>query len=78
MIETEKTFNAIQKGIKKTKAELKKEEVSVVRSISAGTAIVSGLENAEMDEMLQFPNNILGMVRTLNRDSVGVVFLDNP
>lgn len=78
MIETEKTFAAIEKGIKQTKAELKKEEVSVVRSISAGTAIVSGLENAEMAEMLQFSDNVLGMVQTLNKDSVGVVFLDNP
>src|SRR5574344_1589133 len=78
MIETEKTFEAIQKGIKETKAELTKQEVSIVRSISAGTAMVSGLDNAEMDEMLQFPQNVLGMVQTLNEDSVGVVFLDNP
>jgi F-type H+-transporting ATPase subunit alpha len=78
MIETEKTFAAIEQGIKKTKAELKKEEVSIVRSISAGTAMVSGLDNVEMAEMLQFPNNVLGMVQTLSRDAVGVVFLDNP
>lgn len=78
MIDTEQTFKAIDKSIKNMKAEIKKEEVSLVQSISAGTAIVSGLENVEMDELLQFPHNVSGMVQILNRDSVGVVFLDNP
>ena len=57
---------------------MKKEEVSVVQSISAGTAIVSGLENAQMDELLEFPHNVQGMVQTLSENEVGVVFLDNP
>ncbi len=78
MVKAEKTFAAIDKSIEDTKAVLKKEEVSIVQSVSAGTAIVSGLEKAEMDELLMFPNNVMGMVQTLNRDSVGVVFLDNP
>ena len=78
MVKTEQTFAAIDKSIDDTKAILKKEEVSIVQSVSAGTAIVNGLEKAEMDELLQFPNNVMGMVQTLNRDSVGVVFLDNP
>ncbi len=76
-MDTEKTFAAIDRSIKKTNAKLKKEEVSVVRSISAGAAIVSGLEKVEMEELLEFPNGVFGMVQTLNRDSVGVVFLDS-
>lgn len=78
MLDTNKTFEAIEKGIKKTKAEIKKEEVSVIHSIASGTALVKGLENATMEELLQFPHDVLGMVQTLNKDSVGVVFLDNP
>ena len=78
MLDTNKTFEAIEKGIKKTKAEIKKEEVSVIHSIASGTAFVKGLENATMEELLQFPHDVLGMVQTLNKDSVGVVFLDNP
>ena len=31
-----------------------------------------------MEELLEFPNGVWGMVQTLNKDSVGVVFLDNP
>ncbi|MBR1825910.1 MAG: F0F1 ATP synthase subunit alpha [Alphaproteobacteria bacterium] len=78
MIKSKQAFEAIAQTIDATEAELKKEEVSIVQSISAGTAVVSGLENAQMDEMLSFPHNVQGMVQTLNRNSVGVVFLDNP
>ena len=78
MIEAKNMLQAIQQSIEKTDMELKKEEVSTVQSVSAGTAIVNGLENAQMDELLQFPYNVLGMVQTLNRQSVGVVFLNDP
>ena len=78
MIKTEQAFEAVAQSIDGVEAKLKKEEVSIVQSISAGTAIVSGLENAEMDELLQFEHGVKGMVQTLNRNSVGVVFLDNP
>lgn len=76
MLDTTKTFEAIGKSISKTQAEIKKEEVSIVQSISSGTALVSGLENAQMDEILLFPHNVSGVIQTLNRDNVGVVFLD--
>jgi len=78
MLNTEKTFAAIRKGIDKTKAELKKEEISVIRSISAGTGTVSGLEHAEIEELLEFPHGVSGMVQTLNPEYAGIVFLDNP
>lgn len=78
MMKTKQTFEAIEQSIDDMQAHLKKEEVSIVQSVSAGTAVVSGLENAQMDEMLSFPHNVQAMVQTLNRNSVGVVFLDNP
>ena len=78
MIKTDKTFAAIEQGIEQTKAELKTEEVSVIHSISAGTAIVKGLAKAQMEELLEFPNGVWGMVQTLAKDAVGVVFLDSP
>lgn len=78
MMKTEQTFEAVAHSIDDIEAQLKKEEVSTVQSISAGTAIVSGLENVEMDELLQFEHGVQGMVQTLNRNSVGVVFLSDP
>ncbi|MBQ9035006.1 MAG: F0F1 ATP synthase subunit alpha [Alphaproteobacteria bacterium] len=77
MIDTEKTFAAIDKSIKKTNAKIQQEEISLVQSVAAGTALVGGLENAQMDELLIFPHNVQGVVQILDKDSVGVVFLDN-
>lgn len=75
---TKNAISAIEKGVKDTKVSLKTSEVSVIESIAAGTATVSGLSKVKMDEMLLFKNNISGMVQTLYEDHVGVVFLDNP
>lgn len=77
MIDTQKTFAAIDDSIGKTKATVHKEEISLVQSVAAGTALVGGLENVQMDELLIFPHNVQGVVQTLDKDSVGVVFLDN-
>ncbi len=78
MSKTDIATKAIKQSVKKTNPVLKQEEVSVIESITAGTAMVSGLSNAEINEILLFPNNISGMVQSLNETSVGVVFLDNP
>ena len=50
-------------------------EIGLVRSVSAGTAEINGLPNAEMNEVLIFKNGIRGMVQTLSEDSIGVVLL---
>lgn len=78
MMKAEKTFSAIDKTIKNFNAELKKKEISIIRSMSAGTAVVDGLSGAQMSELLEFKNNIFGMVQTLDGNNIGVVFLNNP
>ena len=75
---TKKANNIIEKSVQETQALLKTEEVSQIQSISAGTAIITGMKNARMDEMIMFPKNTSGMVQSLQKDSVGIVFLDNP
>ena len=69
-------MKAIEEGVKKTNPVLRTQEISVIESITAGTAIVSGLSGAEMNEMLLFKGNVTGMVQSLSSDGVGVVFLD--
>ena len=63
--------------IKATKNQLNVAEVSSITSIASGTAEVRGLRQAFMNEILTFRDNTIGVVQTLNRDSVGVVFLTN-
>ena len=78
MMKSDEAFEAIETSLKDVKADIKQEEIGIVQSILSGTAIVSGLSCAKMDELLIFEHNIQGMVQTLNKDSVGVVFLNNP
>ncbi len=67
----------IAETIDKTEMDLKVSETSTILSIAAGTAEVSGLAKVQMNELLTFKNNTIGMVQTLMSDRVGVVFLTN-
>ena len=67
----------LSETIKTTKNQLHVAEVSTITSIASGTAEVRGLSQARMNEILTFRDNTVGVVQTLNRDSVGVVFLTN-
>lgn len=67
----------IGEAIEKTPLDLKVSETSSIISISAGTAEISGLSKVQMNELLTFKNNTIGMVQTLMADRVGVVFLTN-
>lgn len=68
---------SIQDAIKKTKPTLHFKEVNEILSISAGTAQVSGLSHAKINELLTFKDNVIGMLHNLETKSAGVVFLTN-
>lgn len=74
---TQKAKRKISETIHKTTVKLEVKETGTIHSISAGTAIVKGFEHAKLDEMLLFDGNCIGMVQTINEDSLGVVFLSS-
>ncbi len=49
----------------------------IVLSVTDGIVRVHGLDNVMYGELLEFPNNILGLALNLERDSVGAVILGN-
>ena len=67
----------IRETIEATDSHLKISEVSSIISISSGTAEVAGLSKVKMNELLLFRGNTVGMVQSLHKDRVGVVFLTN-
>lgn len=71
-------FGIVGKAVDSSSASAEVEEVSEVRSVSGGTAEISGLENVRMEELLEFPDGVTGMAFTLSEDSVGAVFLTAP
>ena len=52
-------------------------DIGNVVTIGDGIAVVYGLENAMLGELLLFPHDIYGMVMNLETDSIGVVLLGN-
>ncbi|MCA9016044.1 MAG: alternate F1F0 ATPase, F1 subunit alpha [Planctomycetaceae bacterium] len=52
-------------------------EIGKVTYVGRSHARVSGLPNVQSEELLQFPNHILGLALNLDVDEVGVVLLDH-
>ncbi len=75
---TNNAIKTIETSIKQTKVSLKSKEVSSIMSLTGGTAVLSGLSNVEMNELIEFDGDVFAMVQTLNPDNVGVVFLNSP
>jgi F-type H+-transporting ATPase subunit alpha len=51
------------------------QEVGYIISVTTGIAKVSGLAGVGFEEILLFPNNILGMAFNVDRDEIGVILL---
>jgi F-type H+-transporting ATPase subunit alpha len=66
----------IKEQIKKYEKHTKTETVGTVITVGDGIALVHGLDNAMSGELLEFPNNVFGMVLNLETDHVGAILLD--
>ena len=72
------TQKKIQSALKKSAPSLHVKEANEILSISAGTAQVSGLSQAKINELVSFGNGqVIGMVHNLDEKLAGVVFLTN-
>ena len=67
----------IKKQIESYSKELETSEVGRVVSVGDGIATVYGLDNAMAGELLAFPNDVYGMALNLEKDSVGVILLND-
>ena len=68
----------IKKEIEGFEKDIELKEVGTVISSGDGIARIYGLEKAMAGELLEFPNDVIGMVLNLEEDSVGaVLFGDN-
>jgi F-type H+-transporting ATPase subunit alpha len=76
----EEVTSVIKKELEKYKARLRVESVGTVIQVGDTIARVYGLDDVMMSELVEFPNNVMGIVFNLEEDSVGVVILgsDNP
>jgi F-type H+-transporting ATPase subunit alpha len=74
-------FDRVFEGIKKTTEsfvpQLRSQEVGIIKSVSSGIAIVSGLYSVGFEELLRFSGDLFGLAFNLDADEIGVVLLGN-
>jgi len=71
----EEISSVIKEQIKNYSATMEVSDVGTVIQVADGIARVHGLENAMQGELLEFPNEVYGMVLNLEEDNAGVVML---
>lgn len=74
-IKGEEISSIIQKYMEKYETKIVVEEIGEVLKVGDGIARVSGLPNAMLAEMLEFPHGVYGIVLNLEEDNVGAVLL---
>ncbi|MHB8791879.1 MAG: F0F1 ATP synthase subunit alpha [Thermoleophilia bacterium] len=65
----------LKSQIENYEAEVKVEEVGRVLEVGDGIARIHGLENCMSSEMLELPNDVVGLALNLEEDNVGAVLM---
>lgn len=65
----------LEAELKQATSATKQENVGVIRSVGDGVAKIEGLSNAMLNEMIEFPNGIMGLAMNLEENEVGAVIL---
>ncbi|MDY0208851.1 MAG: F0F1 ATP synthase subunit alpha, partial [Bacilli bacterium] len=73
----EEISSLIKEQIKGYSDKLETQEVGSVISVGDGIALIHGLDKAMSGELLQFPNNVYGMVLNLGANAVGAILFND-
>ena len=76
-LKPEEISSIIKEQIKKYGDKLNTDDVGVVKQLSDDIACIHGLKNAMQGELLEFPNEVYGMILNLEEDNIGCGLLDN-
>jgi F-type H+/Na+-transporting ATPase subunit alpha len=74
-IQSEEISSLIKKQLEGFNDKLELSEVGYVLQTGDGIARIFGLKQALAGELLEFPNNVYGMVMNLEADTVGAVLM---
>ena len=66
---------ALKKVLADFQAELKTDDIGVVRFVGNGIALVDGLPRVKSEEIIQFPGNLMGVAFNVDAQEVGVILL---
>lgn len=68
-------LDSLEREASRARATLDYEDIGTVRQVGDGVASVWGLPQATTDELLQFPNDVLGLVMNLDRSYTDCILL---
>ncbi len=73
----EEISSVIKEQIRRYSSQLAVDDVGTVIQVADGIARIHGLDGAMQGELLEFPNEVHGMVMNLEEDNVGAVLLSD-
>ena len=76
-IRPEEISALIKQQIRSYDHKIHSDDVGYVISVGDGIAMVQGIDKAMASELLEFPNDVYGMVLNLEEDHIGAVLLGN-
>jgi F-type H+-transporting ATPase subunit alpha len=68
-------FNGLRQAREGYAPRLTPREVGVITNVSTGIATVSGLPGVGFEELVRFPNELLGIAFNVDEDDIGVILL---
>jgi F-type H+-transporting ATPase subunit alpha len=74
-ISPEEISSVLRRYVEDYQPSVEREEVGIVREVGDGIARVSGLPNAMVNEMVEFPGGTVGLAMNLTEDEIGAVVL---
>ncbi|AIE88118.1 F0F1 ATP synthase subunit alpha [Fimbriimonas ginsengisoli] len=74
-IRPEEITDILRKELERFDPAATREHVGTVLQVGDGIARVHGLPDCQMGELLEFPNNVMGLALNLEEDSVGAVII---
>ena len=72
-IKSEEIVSVIRQKLDKYKPAMELEQTGYVIQVGDGIARVFGLQNVMAEELVEFPNGVMGMAMNVERDSVGCI-----
>jgi F-type H+/Na+-transporting ATPase subunit alpha len=74
-IRPEEITSILEQELQRFERKVEIEHVGTVLQVGDGIARVYGLPDCQMGELLEFPNNVMGLALNLEEDSIGVVIM---
>ncbi|MBI2857063.1 MAG: F0F1 ATP synthase subunit alpha [Chloroflexi bacterium] len=75
MVRAQDISSVIKQQIEHFGAAVTAVDVGTVIEVSDGTARIHGLSGVKYNELIEFPNGVMGLALNLEEDSVGAIFL---